>query len=71
MIFGSQTLWTDLLAHGLVDELDLMIGPKIVAGEILVSAAPYSAALAYPSRRDQAGQGAASNRSRWTASNGT
>ena len=33
LIFGSQTLWTDLLAHGLVDELHLMIGPKMVAGD--------------------------------------
>lgn len=33
VVFGSRTVWAELLSHGLVDELHLMIGPKIVAGE--------------------------------------
>src|SRR5215213_8680361 len=41
LVFGSHTLWNDLLAHDLVDELHLMLGPVVLgAGTPLFDGQP-------------------------------
>jgi dihydrofolate reductase len=41
LVFGSRTLWNDLLANDLVDELHLMIGPVVIgAGTPLFDGQP-------------------------------
>ena len=41
LVFGSHTLWNDLLTHGLVDELHLMVSPVVVgAGTPLFDGKP-------------------------------
>jgi dihydrofolate reductase len=32
LVFGSHTMWNDLIGAGLVDELHLMIGPALLGG---------------------------------------
>jgi len=32
LVFASRTMWTALLAHGGVDELHLMVGPRVLGG---------------------------------------
>jgi dihydrofolate reductase len=41
LMFGSTTLWNDLLAAGLVDELHLMVGAGAVGGGKPAFTAPY------------------------------
>ncbi|MEJ7654644.1 MAG: dihydrofolate reductase family protein, partial [Chloroflexia bacterium] len=36
LVFGSRTMWNDLLVDGLVDELHLMIGPALLSAGTLV-----------------------------------
>jgi dihydrofolate reductase len=34
VVFGSRTTWTAMLAQGLVDELYVLVGPRIVAADV-------------------------------------
>jgi dihydrofolate reductase len=45
LVFGSRTLWNDLLVGGLVDELHLMIGPAFLGGGTPVFGGPERVAL--------------------------
>jgi dihydrofolate reductase len=45
LMFGSHTLWSDLLVAGLVDELHLMIGQVVVGAGTPVFTVPPPAAL--------------------------
>jgi dihydrofolate reductase len=45
LVFGSRTLWNDLLVGGLVDELHLMIGPAFLGSGTPVFGGPERVAL--------------------------
>ncbi len=57
LVFGSHTLWRDLLAHDLVDELHLMIGPVVLGAGTPVFDGPSKASLRLIDTRTWEGSG--------------
>lgn len=55
LTFGSRTMWNDMLARGLVDELHLMVGPNVVGAGVPVL--PPGTRLALLDVRTFAGSG--------------
>jgi len=52
LVFGSRTLWNDLLAAGLVDELHVMVGATALGGGTPAFATPAALTLLDVRRRD-------------------
>lgn len=57
LVFGSRTLWNDLLTDDLVDELHLMIGPVILGAGTPVFDGPPKASLRLIDSRTWGGSG--------------
>ena len=45
LVFGSMTLWHDLLGHGLVDELHVLVGPGVVGSGVATFPGTVDASL--------------------------